>query len=143
MLASTDFETKQIRMVSLPRDSWIPHYLHGEMIREADKLLPKDGIYAVRANGMDGVAHLGPRPTFPGVAATIEVHRGGDRVGVLGPSLAIYEPGFLYTTLQYWEAGRLPAGERTIDMTAGQHQPSGPWSAEVGTGPGHGRLLRQ
>jgi riboflavin kinase / FMN adenylyltransferase len=43
-------------------------------IREADKLLPMDGIYAVRANGMDGVAHLGPRPTFPGVAATIEVH---------------------------------------------------------------------
>lgn len=28
----------------------------------------------------------------------------------LGPSLAIYEPGFLYTTLLYWKAGRLPAG---------------------------------
>ncbi len=28
----------------------------------------------------------------------------------LGPSLAIYEPGFLYTTLEYWKAGRLPAG---------------------------------
>jgi 3-keto-5-aminohexanoate cleavage enzyme len=28
----------------------------------------------------------------------------------LGPSLAIYEPGFLYTTLQYWKAGKLPAG---------------------------------
>lgn len=28
----------------------------------------------------------------------------------LGPSLAIYEPGFLYTTLRYWKAGRLPAG---------------------------------
>ena len=27
-----------------------------------------------------------------------------------GPSLAIYEPGFLYTTLQYWKAGKLPAG---------------------------------
>jgi riboflavin kinase / FMN adenylyltransferase len=43
-------------------------------IREEDKLLPKDGIYAVRANGMNGVAHLGPRPTFEGVSATIEVH---------------------------------------------------------------------
>ena len=43
-------------------------------IREEDKLLPKDGIYAVRANGMNGVGHLGPRPTFPGAAATIEVH---------------------------------------------------------------------
>jgi uncharacterized protein (DUF849 family) len=28
----------------------------------------------------------------------------------LGPSLAIYEPGFLYTTLAYWKAGKLPAG---------------------------------
>jgi uncharacterized protein (DUF849 family) len=28
----------------------------------------------------------------------------------LGPSLAIYEPGFLRTTLAYWRAGRLPAG---------------------------------
>jgi len=28
----------------------------------------------------------------------------------LGPSLAIYEPGFLRTTLAYWRNGRLPAG---------------------------------
>jgi uncharacterized protein (DUF849 family) len=28
----------------------------------------------------------------------------------LGPSLAIYEPGFLRTTVAYWRAGRLPAG---------------------------------
>lgn len=28
----------------------------------------------------------------------------------LGPSLAIYEPGFLRTTMLYWQAGRLPAG---------------------------------
>jgi uncharacterized protein (DUF849 family) len=28
----------------------------------------------------------------------------------LGPSLAIYEPGFLRTTLAWWRAGRLPAG---------------------------------
>ena len=32
-----------------------------------------------------------------------------DELG-LGPSLAIYEPGFLYTTLQYWKVGKLPAG---------------------------------
>ena len=32
-----------------------------------------------------------------------------DELG-LGPSLAIYEPGFLYTTLQYWKAGKLPTG---------------------------------
>lgn len=28
----------------------------------------------------------------------------------LGPSLAIYEPGFLYTTLLYWRRGKLPRG---------------------------------
>jgi len=28
----------------------------------------------------------------------------------LGPSLAIYEPGFLRTVLAYWQAGRLPEG---------------------------------
>ena len=28
----------------------------------------------------------------------------------LGPSLAIYEPGFLRTTLAWWRAGRLPTG---------------------------------
>ena len=28
----------------------------------------------------------------------------------LGPSLAIYEPGFLRTTIAWWRAGRLPAG---------------------------------
>jgi 3-keto-5-aminohexanoate cleavage enzyme len=28
----------------------------------------------------------------------------------LGPSLAIYEPGFLRTALAYWRAGRLPQG---------------------------------
>jgi LCP family protein required for cell wall assembly len=38
LVASTDFETKQIRLVSIPRDSWIPHYKDGELIREADKL---------------------------------------------------------------------------------------------------------
>jgi uncharacterized protein (DUF849 family) len=32
------------------------------------------------------------------------------REGRLGPSLAIYEPGFLRATLAWWRAGRLPAG---------------------------------
>jgi uncharacterized protein (DUF849 family) len=32
------------------------------------------------------------------------------REGLLGPSLAIYEPGFLRATLAWWRAGRLPAG---------------------------------
>ncbi|OBG87933.1 hypothetical protein A5698_25425 [Mycobacterium sp. E136] len=32
------------------------------------------------------------------------------RDGRLGPSLAIYEPGFLRATLAWWRAGRLPTG---------------------------------
>lgn len=32
------------------------------------------------------------------------------REAKLGPSLAIYEPGFLRTTLAWWRAGRLPQG---------------------------------
>jgi riboflavin kinase / FMN adenylyltransferase len=43
-----------------------------------DKLLPLEGIYAVRAalrdRLVDGVLHLGPRPTFPGLAPTVELH---------------------------------------------------------------------
>jgi riboflavin kinase/FMN adenylyltransferase len=42
------------------------------------KLVPLEGIYAVRADIggelLDGVLHLGPRPTYAGAAATIELH---------------------------------------------------------------------
>jgi len=44
------------------------------VISESDKLLPLEGIYAVRVNGRPAVAHLGPRPTFEGARASIEVH---------------------------------------------------------------------
>jgi len=45
---------------------------------EPDKLLPHEGIYAVRASLADGsvqngVVHLGPRPTFDGAAPTFEL----------------------------------------------------------------------
>lgn len=44
--------------------------------REEDR--PADGIYAVWAElagrTHPAVAHVGPRPTFPGATATIEVH---------------------------------------------------------------------
>jgi riboflavin kinase / FMN adenylyltransferase len=43
-----------------------------------DKLLPKEGVYAVRAlvrgRSHDGVLHLGPRPTFAGSPPSIELH---------------------------------------------------------------------
>jgi len=47
-------------------------------VGERDKLMPPEGIYAVRAqlrNGTHaGALHLGPRPTFPGAPPTIELH---------------------------------------------------------------------
>ena len=33
------------------------------------------------------------------------------RQAKIGPSLAIYEPGFLRTTLAWWRAGRLPQAQ--------------------------------
>lgn len=48
------------------------------VLPDPGKLLPLEGIYAVRADldGVphDAVLHLGPRPTYPGAAATVEVH---------------------------------------------------------------------
>lgn len=45
---------------------------------EGDKLLPREGIYAVRAAGRDplgpGLLHLGPRPTFQGSPPSKELH---------------------------------------------------------------------
>ena len=47
-------------------------------VAERDKLIPPQGIYAVRAvlrSGMcRGALHLGPRPTFKGSPPTIELH---------------------------------------------------------------------
>jgi riboflavin kinase/FMN adenylyltransferase len=45
---------------------------------EGDKLLPREGIYAVRAFGRaplgPGLLHLGPRPTFQGSLPSTELH---------------------------------------------------------------------
>lgn len=45
---------------------------------EGDKLLPREGIYAVRATGRGplgpGLLHLGPRPTFQGSPPSKELH---------------------------------------------------------------------
>lgn len=47
-------------------------------VQNGHKLLPREGIYAVRARvgerTLDGVLHLGPRPTFAGAAPTVELH---------------------------------------------------------------------
>lgn len=47
-------------------------------VAERDKLVPPQGIYAVRAvlrsGTYSGALHLGPRPTFKGSPPTIEVH---------------------------------------------------------------------
>jgi riboflavin kinase/FMN adenylyltransferase len=47
-------------------------------VDQADKLLPRDGVYAVRAATRlhlgPGLLHLGPRPTFLGSPPSIELH---------------------------------------------------------------------
>ena len=43
-------------------------------IAEPEKLIPFEGIYAVRANGLPGVMHVGPRPTIHGAGSALEVH---------------------------------------------------------------------
>jgi riboflavin kinase/FMN adenylyltransferase len=47
-------------------------------VGDGDKLIPPQGIYAVRAalksGGHVGALHLGPRPTFQGSPPTIELH---------------------------------------------------------------------
>jgi 3-keto-5-aminohexanoate cleavage enzyme len=57
-----------------------------------DDGVPAGGI--IYANSYDDVRHQ---------FGLCERHR-------LGPSIAIYEPGFLRTVLAWWHAGRLPAG---------------------------------
>jgi len=48
------------------------------MVPNPAKLVPRSGIYTARVllreGAVNGVAHIGPRPTFPGAASTIEVH---------------------------------------------------------------------
>ena len=47
-------------------------------VSERDKLVPPQGIYAVkgvlRSGTYTGALHLGPRPTFKGSPPTIELH---------------------------------------------------------------------
>jgi riboflavin kinase / FMN adenylyltransferase len=47
-------------------------------VEDASKLLPLEGIYAVRARSRaaawNGVMHLGPRPTFQGLPPSVELH---------------------------------------------------------------------
>ncbi len=58
-------------------------------VPEGDKLMPAAGVYAVRgvlrSGPIDGVLHLGPRPTFPGAPPATELHLfdfDGDLYGV-------------------------------------------------------------
>jgi len=47
-------------------------------VEDGVKLVPGAGIYAARgiigARTVDGVMHVGPRPTFPGAESTLELH---------------------------------------------------------------------
>jgi riboflavin kinase / FMN adenylyltransferase len=59
----------------------------------ADKLIPHEGIYAVRAalrdRFIDGVLHLGPRPTFAGLPPSIELHLFDFDADIYGERVAV------------------------------------------------------
>jgi 3-keto-5-aminohexanoate cleavage enzyme len=57
-------------------------------------------------DGLPGSMSFVYRTSFKDIAALVELLT----VCRLGPSIAIYEPGFLRATLAYEKAGRLPAG---------------------------------
>ena len=85
-----------------------------------DHLVPLAADPGIRIGVLDpGSVNLGGRDTdglphgafvyandFDAIAAAMTLHDGHG----LGPSFAVYEPGFLRTILAWWEAGRLPAG---------------------------------
>jgi riboflavin kinase/FMN adenylyltransferase len=59
-----------------------------------EKLLPAQGIYAIEATLPDGedrhgLLHLGPRPTYPGAAPTVEAHLFDFDGDLYGRSLAV------------------------------------------------------
>jgi riboflavin kinase / FMN adenylyltransferase len=47
-------------------------------VGDPEKMLPREGVYAargwIRGEPVPGLLHLGPRPTFPGFAPTVELH---------------------------------------------------------------------
>jgi uncharacterized protein (DUF849 family) len=65
---------------------------------------------SVNLGGVDGdgvpVGGLVYANSFDSIARAFEICRDHG----LGPSLAIYEPGFLRTTVAWWRSGRLPRG---------------------------------
>ena len=72
---------------------------------------PTDPAGVLRIGIVDpGSVNLGPRFTYVNAGADIE-HQVAlcARFG-LGPSIAVFEPGFLRAALAYWRAGRLPPG---------------------------------
>lgn len=58
-------------------------------INDPDKLVPCEGIYAVRSEGRPGVAHIGPRPTIGDARQTIEVHLFGFSGDLYGQPLSM------------------------------------------------------
>ena len=84
---------------------------HLELLGETDMLrltLCDPGSVNLGGVGADGVPVGGfvYSNSYDSIAVQLE-QASAQR---LGPSLAMYEPGFLRTTLAWWKAGRLPAG---------------------------------
>jgi 3-keto-5-aminohexanoate cleavage enzyme len=107
-------------ILSARPDALLYPTVHAGASRRYEHLIPLSETGLMRLGGVDpgscnlgGVDSLGV-PTggivydnsFDAIARAFEICS----QHALGPSLAIYEPGFLRTVLAWWSAGRLPAG---------------------------------
>jgi riboflavin kinase/FMN adenylyltransferase len=90
---------------------------------DGEKLLPAPGIYAaygrVRGERVPGLLHLGPRPTFPGLAPTVELYLLDWSGDVYGETLEVELVERLREVLPFESAEKLVEQMRR-DETAGR-----------------------
>jgi len=86
---------------------------------DPNKLLPPEGIYAVRGvlrrGTFDGALHLGPRPTFPRSRSTVEVHLMEFDADIYGEAMRVDLIRFL-RPVQAFESGRALVRQMELDV---------------------------
>lgn len=92
-------------------------------ILDGEKLLPAEGVYAARGwvdgEGIPGLLHLGPRPTFPGDPPTVELHLLDWAGDLYGREIRVELCAFLRPIARFDSADALVAAMRA-DAEAGR-----------------------
>ena len=130
--AADDYlEAWRVILEQRPSMLWYPTLSGGRNVQE---VLEHIAIIAdevpLRIGVVDpGSTNLG-RPGEDGLPIGVVYHNSYDDIRTsfdfcerrgLGPSLAIYEPGFMQTTLAYFKAGKLPRGAMVKFYFGGEH----------------------